>query len=155
VQFVDVLPGTADGKVHLFPEALEREAPLGLYRYQPDPATPAHPLSLISPASDRTVSSTLGELPRPAVKLVMHPDDAASRGLADGDDVRVFNDLGEVRCGVQIGTWVRPGVVSLPKGLWRKSTANSNTATTLAPDTLTDIGAGACFNDARVEVAKI
>jgi anaerobic selenocysteine-containing dehydrogenase len=155
VQFVDVHPLTADGKIHLFPEALEREAPLGLYRYRPDPATAAHPLTLISPASDRTVSSTLGELPRPAVKLLMHPADARDRGLDDGDDVRIFNELGEVRCGLQIGTWVRPGVVSLPKGLWRKSTANSNTATTLAPDTLTDIAGGACFNDARVEVQKI
>jgi anaerobic selenocysteine-containing dehydrogenase len=154
VQFVDVLPQTVDGKVDLFPEALEREAPLGLYRYQPDPATPAYPLALISPASDRTVSSTLGELPRPAAMLVMHPQDAACRALDDGDDVRVFNELGEVRCGLQIGTWVRPGVVSLPKGLWRKSTANSNTATSLAPDTLADIAGGACFNDARVEVAK-
>ena len=148
-------PLTSDGKVHLFPDALEREAPLGLYRYRPDPATAAHPLTLISPASERTVSSTLGELPRPAVKLVMHPADAADRGLEDGDDVRIFNELGEVRCGLQIGTWVRPGVVSLPKGLWRKSTSNSNTATTLAPDTLTDIAGGACFNDARVEVEKI
>ena len=155
VQFVDVFPQTSDGKVHLFPEALEREAPLGLYRYQPDPATLTYPLALISPASDRTVSSTLGELPRPAVKLLMHPADAASRGLDDGDDVRVFNELGEVRCGLQLGAWVRPGVVSLPKGLWRKSTANSNTATTLAPDTLTDIAGGACFNDARVQVAKV
>ncbi len=155
VQFVDVLPRTSDGKVHLFPEALEREAPLGLYRFQSDPATATFPLALISPASDRTISSTLGELPRPAVKLTMHPADAARRELADGDEVRIFNDLGEVRCCLQIGTWVRPGVVSLPKGLWRKSTANSNTATTLAPDTLTDIAGGACFNDARVEVVKI
>jgi anaerobic selenocysteine-containing dehydrogenase len=154
VQFVDVFPQTSDGKVHLFPEALEREAPLGLYRYQPDPTTPAYPLALISPASDRTVSSTLGELPRPAVKLVMHPADAAPRGLRDGDEVRIFNELGDVLCGLQIGTWVRPGVVALPKGLWRKSTANSNTATTLAPDTLTDIAGGACFNDARVEVVR-
>jgi anaerobic selenocysteine-containing dehydrogenase len=155
IQFVDVFPRTPDAKVDLFPEALEKEAPLGLYRYQEDPGTPSYPLALISPASDRTVSSTLGELPRPAVKLVMHPDDAAVRSLADGDDVRVFNELGEVRCGLQIGTWVRPGVVSLPKGLWRKSTANSSTATTLAPDTLTDFAGGACFNDARVDVRKV
>jgi anaerobic selenocysteine-containing dehydrogenase len=154
VQFVDVFPRTPDGKVHLFPEALDREAPLGLYRWRPDPATPQYPLALISPASDRTVSSTLGELPRPAVRLVMHPTDARARALADGDDVVVVNELGEVRCQVQVGAWVRPGVVSLPKGLWRKNTANSNTATTLAPDSLTDIAGGACFNDARVEVRK-
>jgi anaerobic selenocysteine-containing dehydrogenase len=154
VQFVDVFPLTPDGKVHLFPEALDRAAPLGLYRWQQDPATPEYPLALISPASDRTVSSTLGELPRPAVRLQMHPTDAAARTLADGDDIVVFNELGEVRCRVQVGSWVRPGVVSLPKGLWRKSTANSNTANTLAPDSLTDIAGGACFNDARVEVRK-
>ena len=65
VQFVDVFPQTADRKVHLFPDALDREAPLGLYGFQPDPATETYPLALISPASDRTISSTLGELPRP------------------------------------------------------------------------------------------
>ena len=76
MQFVDVFPRTADRKVHLFPAALDREAPLGLYAYQPDPATDQFPLALISPASDRTISSTLGELPRPEVRLLMHPDDA-------------------------------------------------------------------------------
>jgi hypothetical protein len=45
--------------------------------------------------------------------------------------------------------------VSLPKGLWRRSTRNGVTATALVPDTLTDIGAGACFNDARVQVASL
>lgn len=155
VQFVDVFPRTADGKVHLFPEQLDAEHPTGLYRYQPDPATPAFPLSLISPASDRTVSSTLGELPRPEVRLLMHPEDASSRGLQDGDDVRIFNGLGEVRCRVQIGAWVRPGTIVLPKGLWRSHTANGNTATSLVPDTLTDVAGGACFNDARVQVERL
>ncbi len=76
VQFVDVFPRTSDRKVHLFPEALDREAPMGLYGFQPDPATDDYPLALISPASDRTISSTLGELPRPDVRLDMNPDDA-------------------------------------------------------------------------------
>jgi anaerobic selenocysteine-containing dehydrogenase len=154
IQFVDVFPRTPDQKAHLFPEALEREAPLGLYRYQPDPATDAYPLALISPASDRTVSSTLGELSRPEVKLLMHPQDAFARGLADNDPVRIWNTLGEVRCHVQVGAWIRPGTVMLPKGLWRKSTSNGLTANALAPDTLTDLGGGACFNDARVQVEK-
>jgi hypothetical protein len=58
-------PKTPDRKVHLFPADLEASAPMGLYRFQPDPATERYPLTLISPASDRTISSTLGELPRP------------------------------------------------------------------------------------------
>jgi len=155
VQFVDVFPKTADRKVDLFPEALERSAPLGLYRFQPDPATDKYPLALISPSSERTISSTLGELPRPDVKLTMHPDDAGPRGLADGDMVRVFNDLGEVHCPLTVRPTIRPGVVSLPKGIWRRSTRNSQTGTALVPDTLTDIGGGACFNDARVQVASL
>jgi anaerobic selenocysteine-containing dehydrogenase len=155
IQFVDVRPLTVDGKVDLFPDALDAEAPAGLYGYQPDPRTSEFPLTLISPASERTITSMLSELPRPEVKLLMHPDDAAERGLADGDAVRVFNALGEVRCNLQVGASIRPGTVLLPKGLWRKHTANGYTATALAPDTLTDVGGGACFNDARVQVEKI
>ena len=155
VQFVDVFPNTPDRKVDLFPAALDAGAPLGLYRYQPDPATDRYPLALISPASDRTISSTLGELPRNDARLVMHPDDASARGLADKDAVRVFNERGEVHCELSVSPIVRPGTVSLPKGLWRRSTRNGFTATALAPDSLTDLGGGACFNDARVEVASL
>ena len=154
IQFGSVFPLTPDRKVDLFPEDLDAQAPAGLYGYQPDPATLEHPLTLISPASERTISSTLGELPRPEVRLLMHPDDAAARALKEGDDVRIFNTLGEVRCKVQVGVWIRPGTVSLPKGLWRKHTANGYTANALAPDTLTDLGGGACFNDARVQVER-
>jgi anaerobic selenocysteine-containing dehydrogenase len=152
IQFVDVFPRTPDQKVDLCPEALESAAPAGLYGYQPDPATAEFPLALISPASERSITSMLAELPRPEVKLLMHPDDAAARELSDGDGMRVFNALGEVRCNVQLGAWIRPGTVSLPKGLWRKHTANGLTGNALAPDTLTDLGGGACFNDARVQV---
>jgi len=155
VQFVDVFPRTPDRKVDLFPTSLDSTAPAGIYRYQPDPATERFPLALISPASDRTISSTLGELPRPDVKLSMHPEDAAARGLADNDLVRVFNELGEVHCTLGIAPTLRPGTVSLPKGLWRRSTRNGVTGTALVPDTLTDLGGGACFNDARVQVAAL
>jgi anaerobic selenocysteine-containing dehydrogenase len=155
IQFVDVWPLTADRKVNLFPEALDAEAPQGLYVYQADPATAEFPLTLISPANERTISSTLAELPRPEVRLLMHPDDAAARGLSDGDAIRMFNALGEVRCTVTVGAWIRPGTVSLPKGLWRRHTANGYTANALVPDSLTDIAGGACFNDARVQVERV
>ena len=154
IQFSTVWPRTPDRKVHLFPEAFDREAPAGLYGYQPDPATERFPLALISPSSERTISSTLGELPRPEARLLVHPDDAAARGLKDGDAARVFNDLGEVRCNIVVGPWITRGTVSLPKGLWRRHTANGYTSNVLVPDTLTDLGGGACFNDARVEIER-
>ena len=77
VQFVDVFPRTPDGKVHLFPEELDRDAPLGLYTFQPDPATARFPLALISPAHDKAISSSLYELVRTPAVL-----DDASRGRA-------------------------------------------------------------------------
>jgi anaerobic selenocysteine-containing dehydrogenase len=155
IQCLNIWPQTADGLIDLFPDALDAQAPAGLYTYQPDPATNEFPLALISPASERTISSTLGELPRPLARLLMHPDDAAARGVADGAEVRMHNARGEVRLPVQIGAWIRPGTVSLPKGLWRRHTANGYTANALAPDTLTDLGGGACFNDARVQVERL
>ena len=48
----------------------------------------------------------------------MHPDDAASRGIADGDVVRVFNDRGACLAGVVLTTDVRPRVVNLSTGAW-------------------------------------
>jgi len=153
VQFVDVFPKTPDQKVDLFPAALDRQAPSGLYGYQPDPRTDEFPLALISPASDRTISSTLGELPRPAVVLEMNPEDAEARGIEDGADVRVWNALGEVRITARLTPLVRTGLVAMPKGVWRRHTANGYTSNALTPDSLSDLGGGACFNDARVQVA--
>jgi anaerobic selenocysteine-containing dehydrogenase len=155
IQFVDVFPLTADRKADLFPEAAAKDAPAGLYGYQPDPATEQFPLALISPASDRTISSTMGELRERPASLDMHPEDAMKRGIEEGDTVRIFNELGEVHCPVAITTAIRPGTVCLSKGLWRKSTFNGSTANALAPDSLSDLGEGACFNDARVEVARV
>jgi len=155
IQFVDVFPNTPDRKVDLCPASLDASATAGLYGYQPDPATDRFPLALISPSSERTISSTLGELAGVDLTLLMHPDDAAARGLEHGDAVRVFNDLGEVHTTLSVMPTIRPGTVSLPKGLWRRTMRNGVTGTALVPDTLTDIGAGACFNDARVQVASL
>jgi len=155
VQWVDAFPRTPDRRVHLVPEALDREAPRGLYHYEPDPGTSRFPLALISPATDRTISSTLGELHRGPVPLAIHPDDARPRGIVNGDRVAVVNERGSVRCRARVDAGMRPGVVFLPKGIWSHNTDSGTTANAVSPDTLTDLGGGACFNDARVEVERL
>jgi anaerobic selenocysteine-containing dehydrogenase len=154
VQFVDVFPKTADRRVDLFPAALDKQAPMGLYGYQPDPATKEFPLALISPASERTISSTLGELSRPEVRLEMNPEDAAARGIEEGDTIRMWNGLGELRINAHLSVLMQRGTVAMPKGVWRRSTKNGFTSNALTPDSLADLGGGACFNDARVQVEK-
>jgi anaerobic selenocysteine-containing dehydrogenase len=151
VQFVNAFPFTADRRIHLAPSELGPN----LYAYRPETRDPRHPLALISPSSDRTINSVLGELVKGDAALTIHPDDAGARGIADGAPVRVANGLAEVHCRARIDPRIRPGVVSLPKGYWRRSFPNGWTATALAPDTLSEIGGGACFNDTRVEVERI
>jgi anaerobic selenocysteine-containing dehydrogenase len=155
VPFLDAFPGTPDGKIHLVPEALDREAPAGLYTYRPDPATDDHPLALISPALATQISSTFGQLRKAPAQLELSPGDAAARGIRSGDRVRVWNHHGEVECLARIALEVRDGVCVLAKGLWRRHTANGYTANALIPADLADLAGQAAYNDARVQVAKL
>jgi anaerobic selenocysteine-containing dehydrogenase len=148
IQLGTDFPTTASGKIELCPDAL------GPISYAPLPRS-RYPLTLLSPATGKTINSIFGEFNLPVARLHMHPADAAARGITDGAVVRVYNDLGAVHVHVRVRDELRPGVATLPKGLWRSATLNGATATALAPDHLTDIGAGACFNDARVEVEPL
>ena len=154
IQFVDAFPATPDRKIQLVSAALDREAPDGLYHYRPDPGSDDYPLALISPALATQISSMFGQLRKAPGQLELAPADAASRGLASGDRVRVWNASGEVVCVVKIASEVRPGVCVLAKGLWRRHTRNGYTANALIPPGLADLGGQAAYNDARVQVAK-
>ncbi len=157
--FTDRFPRTDDQKVHLVPETLDaqarREAGGAMYTYRPDPGDAAFPLALLSPANAKTINSTLGQLRRTPPRVQIHPNDATSRGIRDGDTVRISNALGAVECGAEVTDTVRQGVVSLDKGLWMADTRNGNTSNALCPTTLTDLGRGATFNDARVEITRL
>ena len=50
--------------------------------------------------------------------ILMHPDDAAARGLADGQVVRVFNDRGAIAAGLRVTDELRRGVVAMATGAW-------------------------------------
>ena len=148
VSFVDQRPSTPDGRVRLAPEELP-----DLYTYYDDHLPARYPLTLISPARKEQTSSTFGQLTRGIIAAQIHPSDAAAAGIAQGQKVRIYNDLGEVITTAELTERVRPGVVSLPKGLWSHHTHNGATANALAPDTLSEVGHGACYNDARVALA--
>ena len=48
----------------------------------------------------------------------LHPADAAARGIAEGDIIRLFNDRGACLAAAVLSEDVRPGVVHLPTGAW-------------------------------------
>jgi biotin/methionine sulfoxide reductase len=51
-------------------------------------------------------------------RLAMHPRDAAARGIAGGDLVRIFNDRGACLAGAALDDRVREGVVVIATGAW-------------------------------------
>lgn len=148
VQFKTTFPWTPDEKVDLVPARLGP----GIYEFLDIKSR--YPLALISPSNNKMISSSMGEFNYPELFLSMNPADASRRQLSASKPIRVFNELGEVHCKLKIDPKVREGVVSMPKGAWRKSSLNGSTSTALSPDTL-GTGGGACFNDARVEVEQL
>lgn len=130
--------------------------PLGAPRYRPPPDQPELPLCLISPADGRAISSTLYEtLPAGTAAVQIAPFDAEKRGIRTGDAVRVFNRHGEVQLRAAVDDALAPGVVSIPKGLWRSGTLNGLTSNALIGGHVDEHGGGACYNDARVEVQRL
>jgi anaerobic selenocysteine-containing dehydrogenase len=145
--------GTPSGRLRLWSEDL----PPG---YDPPPGDD-EPLALMTAKSaHHFLNSTYANLPRHLAGegeplLELHPDDAAARGIADGDAVRVRNARGEVGARARIGDVVGRGVVALPSGWWATRSPGATAANELTTDELTDRGGGGAFHGARVEVERV
>jgi anaerobic selenocysteine-containing dehydrogenase len=163
----NVFPATPSGKIELKSVALAERwgeaALLPTWRALPDALPQAGaervgaPLMLISPASDKRISSTLGNLmaSRRTPPLLMNPRDADPRNLAHGSEVRVWNERGEVILRLVVTDAVPPGVVASEKGAWLSTSRTGQTISALvSADMKADLAEGACFNDTRVEVSR-
>ena len=73
------------------------------------------------------------------------------RGLADGDRVRLYNELGEVGLVLRVSDEIRPGVVLVP-GQRPDSETISGTVNMLVSDRYTDLGEGATYQSTFLEV---
>src|SRR5437762_431728 len=155
VLFENVFPATPSGKVELKSETLATRWGAAALLPEWQEREGEHPLRLISPASDKRISSTLGSLPgsRRTPPLLMHPEDAARRQLAAGSEVKVWNERGEVILPLKLTDAVPRGVVASEKGAWLATSRTGQTVSALvSADMRADLAEGACFNDTRVEV---
>ena len=155
--FDNVMPATSSGRIELASDVLAQrwgaQARLPAFR----PRASRFPLALVSPASDKRVSSTLlgpaGS--RVASPLLMHPDDARARGLEGAKSVRLWNDLGSVVLPLVITDAVSRGVVASQKGAWLATSPTGQTISALvSADERADLAQGACYNDTGVEVER-
>jgi anaerobic selenocysteine-containing dehydrogenase len=83
--------------------------------------------------------------------VVLHPSDAASRGLADGQRVRLRNERGEVGLILRVRDEIRPGVVLVP-GQRPDNETVGGTVNMLCTDGYTDMGEGATYQSTWLEV---
>ena len=147
-QFVDTAP--FDGRAHLV------DPVHGAPRFVQVPRTTSeHPLTLISPASSKLINSMFGEFQTPSPSVVLHPEDAAARGLAAGQQVRVWSLQGSIEVALEVNTDTRPGVAVMNKGVWLRHHTGGLGVNALTPATGDALAGGACFNDTFVEVAAI
>lgn len=114
------------------------------------------PLALVSAKSLRLLNTGYANAVRSSGAdrgpvLDLHPGDAAARGIADGDRVRVFNDRGSLVVPARVDGRVRPGVVALPFGWW-SDPATGASVNSLTADRVADLGGGATYLDTLVEV---
>ena len=82
---------------------------------------PPDQLLLIGRRHVRNNNSWLHNSPRLAkgpdrCTAMIHPDDAAARGIATGDQVRVSSRVGAVQLAAEVSEDVMPGVISIPHG---------------------------------------
>jgi len=109
-------------------------------------------LTLLTPATNRNVTSMFGEYDAPDPSVRLSPADASARGLVDGQTAVVTNGDVSITLPLAVDDTMREGVASIPKGLWSTATPEGLTANAFAPDSLSDLAGGARFNDAMVEV---
>ncbi len=109
---------TKDKRVNLVPEVMRPEVARALELAD---AADGDELLLIGRRQLRSCNSWMHNsrrLTKGRVRctLLMHPEDAAARGIEDGATVRLATDEGEVAVEVAISDEMMPGVVSLPHG---------------------------------------
>ncbi|MGC9223469.1 MAG: molybdopterin-containing oxidoreductase family protein [Terracidiphilus sp.] len=119
-----------------------------------------YPLELLARKNDNYMNSTFANLAghrqmeaRTNQKLEIHPQDAASRGVAEGDPVRVSNDRGAIELTAMLNAHLPVGVVAARLDWAKQHPAGAN-VNVLTSERLTDLGAGATFYSTLVEVEK-
>jgi anaerobic dimethyl sulfoxide reductase subunit A len=162
---------TPSGKIEIYSQQLaDMENPLippvpkyiETWESTNDPLVEKYPLQLITTHPKLRVHSQfygvqrLTELEPQAVFI--NTADALTRGIKDGEKVRVFNDRGEMIIPARVTERIMPGVVDIAEGAWytpdKDGTDRGGCANVLSRDTFSPAGAFTS-NTGLVQVRKI
>jgi molybdopterin guanine dinucleotide-containing S/N-oxide reductase-like protein len=158
---------TPSGKIEIYSTALAANPdPYGLGTIPPIPTWIAdehdarHPLQLVTPKSRARTHSIHDNQPilsrADRDDVWIHPEDAAPRGIAHGQRVRVFNDRGATVLPARVTDRIARGVVSIKEGAWFTPDADGRDtrgcANVLVADRTSPAGATP-FNSTFVDLA--
>jgi anaerobic selenocysteine-containing dehydrogenase len=160
VQFEDLQFDTPSGHIEIASAAAEADG----HPRVPQPWSDARPqsgrLRLLSPASpwlmndsfanDRKIARRIGE-----ATVTLHPADAAERGLAEGDRVRLHNDAGALELAVAVSDMIPPGVAYAPKGRWPKRERQDANVNVLNDGRKADFGGSTSVHGVEVVAERI
>jgi anaerobic selenocysteine-containing dehydrogenase len=119
-----------------------------------------YPLAMISPPARNFLNSTFVNVKslRAAEgepQLDIHPDDSASRGIAHGDMVRIFNDRGSFIAKARVTDKARAGLVVGLSVWWKKLAKDGKNVNEVTSQQLTDMGRAPTFYDTLVQVERV
>jgi anaerobic selenocysteine-containing dehydrogenase len=160
VQFADLRFDTPSGRIEIASAAAEADG----HPRVPQPWSDLRPqsgrLRLLSPASpwlmndsfanDRKIARRIGE-----ATVTLHPADAAERGLAEGDRVRLHNDAGALELAVAVSDMIPPGVAYAPKGRWPKRERQDANVNVLNDGRKADFGGSTSVHGVEVVAERI
>jgi len=157
---------TPTGHIEFYSATLAAQGidPLPAFRPAPESrhtaARERYPLEFLPRKADNYMNSTFPNLPGHRQMesayngvLEIHADDAAARGIADGDSVDIFNDRGTLALRAHVNGSVRPGVVAARLN-WNKLSHGGHNVNLLTSQRVNDLGGGPVFYSVLVDVRK-
>jgi anaerobic selenocysteine-containing dehydrogenase len=146
---------TPSGKIEL--ENAAHPEPLPGWR--PTHEEAGRPLRLMTAPSRYALNSSFMERDElreksGGMRLKLAPSEAAARGLADGERVVAWNDLGEVAFALEVTAAVPPGLAVAEGVFWLAHAPGERSVNALTSQRLTDEAGGSTFYDNRVDVRR-
>jgi len=159
---------TPSGKCEFYSEQMAAAGldplPTWIAPYESHASTPElakrYPLAMISPPARNFLNSTFVNVQslrdtEGQPHLDIHPADAQTRGIGDGDMVRIFNARGSFVAKARVTDKARRGLVVGLSIWWKKLASDGRNANEVTSQRLTDMGKGPTFYDVLVEVERL
>lgn len=160
IQFADLQFATPSGKIEI---ASERFEAAGLPR-APQPFADLRPthgkLRVLSPASAWLMNSVYGNDAKirnqiGLADVFLNPSEANLRGLVEGAQVVLFNEMGQLSLKVSLSESIPVGVALVYKGRWPKHDPNGANVNVLNPGHKTDIAESSCVHAVEVDIKLV